>query len=78
LVSLPVRMVIIIDCSADLQHSHLRFADLYAAARGQIWIGDFECDTSNDSWSINCADWLLFGQSFVRGIMTIPREGFPL
>ena len=23
-------------------------------------------------------DWLRFGQSFVRGIMTIPEEGFPL
>ena len=42
------------------------------------WVGDFECDYVEYSWSVNCVDWLRFGHRFVRGIMTIPEEGFPL
>ena len=34
--------------------------------------------TSNISRSVNRVNWLRFGESFVRGIMTIPEEGFPL
>ena len=42
------------------------------------WIGYFECGYVEYSWSVNCVDWLRFGQSFVRGIMTIPRNDFRL
>ena len=62
------------DCSADLRHSHPGFADLYAATRWRILIGDFECDASNILGLLIVWVGYLLGQSFVRGIMTIQRN----
>ena len=56
----------------------LRFADLYAAARWRIWVGDFECDYIEYSWSVIVWIGYVLGRVFVREIMTIPEEGFPM
>jgi len=45
---------------------------------GEFELAILNVVTSNISWSVNRGDWLRFGESFVRGIMTIPEEGFPL
>ena len=45
---------------------------------GEFELAILNVVTSNISWSVNRVDWLRFGESFVRGIMTIPEEGFPL
>jgi hypothetical protein len=46
--------------------------------RWRIWVGDFECDYVEYSWSVNCVDWLRFWAEFCEGNLTIPEEGFPL
>ena len=45
---------------------------------GEFELAILNVVTSNISWSVNRVDWLRFGESFVRGIMMIPEEGFPL
>jgi hypothetical protein len=69
LVSHTVRTAILIGLLSGLRHSHPTVCrPLRCCAMGNL---------SNISWSVNRVDWLRFGESFVRGIMTIPEEGFP-
>ena len=78
LVSHTVRTAILIGLLSGLRHSHPTVCRPLRCCATGFELAILNVITSNISWSVNRVDWLRFGGSFVRGIMTIPEEGFPL
>lgn len=64
------------DCSAVYDILILRFVDFYVAARWRIWVGDFECDYVEYSWSVSCVDWLPFWAGFCERNYDDSRKNF--
>lgn len=79
LVSHTVRTAILIGLLSGLRHSHPTVLQTFTLLRdGKFELAILNVVRSIISWSVNRVDWLRFGESFLRGIMTIPEEGFPL
>jgi len=78
LVSHTVQTAILIGLLSGLRHSHPTVCRPFAAARRGIWASDFEYGFVEYFLVCQLCGWLRFGESFLRGIMTIPEEGFPL